>query len=107
MLFRSVAIGNNDSGECDVESWTDIVKISAGNGLTVGLKKDGTVVVAGNNNYNDYCSKNWQDIIEISASGHILGVQKDGTVVAVGSNWDGKCNVGRWKNPFWFVEGWN
>ena len=58
-------------------------------------------------NYNQQKANSWTDIVAISADDHILGLKKDGTVVAVGSNWDGKCNVGRWRNPFWFIEGWN
>ena len=39
-----VAIGNNKSGQCNVETWTDIVAVTAGGCCTVGLKPDGTVV---------------------------------------------------------------
>jgi alpha-tubulin suppressor-like RCC1 family protein len=43
-------VGNNDSGQCNVSSWTDIVAIAADYHHTVGLKSDGTVVAVGDNN---------------------------------------------------------
>ena len=39
-----VAVGRNDSGQCDVSGWADIVQVAAGDWHTVGLKADGTVV---------------------------------------------------------------
>ena len=42
-----VAVGLNDEGQCDVDNWTDIIEVAAGNFHTVGLKADGTVVTAG------------------------------------------------------------
>lgn len=44
-----VAVGNNDSGQCNVEDWTNIIAVSAELGYTVGLKSDGTIVYAGEN----------------------------------------------------------
>ena len=37
----------NTQGECNVSGWRDIVDIACRIGCTVGLKKDGTVVIAG------------------------------------------------------------
>ena len=44
-----VAAGNNDYGQCNVDSWKDIVAVAAGNVHTIGLKADGTVVATGCN----------------------------------------------------------
>ena len=44
-----VAVGENEYGECDVGSWTDVVAVSAGYKYTVGVKADGTVVAVGKN----------------------------------------------------------
>ncbi len=44
-----VAVGDNTYGQCDVDEWSDIVKIAAGDWYTVGLKNDGTVLITGNN----------------------------------------------------------
>ena len=42
-----VAVGSNESGQCDVQNWSNIVAIAAGAKHTVGLKADGTVVCVG------------------------------------------------------------
>jgi hypothetical protein len=42
-----VAVGDNSSGQCDIEGWMDITQVAAGTQHTVGLKADGTVVAAG------------------------------------------------------------
>lgn len=47
-----VATGENEHGQCDVSEWEDIVEISAGNN-TVGLKADGSIVVAGAKGYSN------------------------------------------------------
>lgn len=46
---RVAADGENRFGECNIFPWTNIKQISCGNWHTVGLKKDGTVVVCGSN----------------------------------------------------------
>ena len=42
-----VAAGDNEDGQCNVDSWTDIVAVAAGWTHTVGLRSDGTVVAVG------------------------------------------------------------
>ena len=46
-----LATGDNQFGQCDVETWSDIVTIAAGKYHTVGVRKDGTVVAAGDRTY--------------------------------------------------------
>ena len=36
-----VATGNNDDGQCNVDSWTDIEHVAAGFSHTVGLEEGG------------------------------------------------------------------
>ena len=61
---------------------------------TVGLKKDGTVVVAGSNEYGECNVDDWENIIQVIASaGFTIGLKNDGTVVATGDNYCGQCNV--------------
>ena len=43
-----VAIGDNQYGQCDVDSWRDIVSIYVIGRNTAGLRSDGTVVAVGN-----------------------------------------------------------
>ena len=99
-----VAAGDNEYGQCDISTWTDIVKISVGSEHTVGLRADGTVLAVGKNNYHQYQIEvnqwpvnQWSNIVDISAgSEHVVGLKSDGTVVAVGYNGQGQCNVSQW-----------
>ncbi len=58
-------------GQCDVEHWKNIVATSAGTGTTgwytyneytVGLKSDGTAVIAGSSNYTPCDVSTWHDL---------------------------------------------
>lgn len=82
----------------NVANWKNIVAVSAGNGFIVGLKYDGTVVLAGDSKIEHDVSK-WSDIIAISA-GHsnVVGLKYNGTVVVTGSNDYGQCDVSGWKD---------
>ena len=102
-----VAIGNNTFGQCNVEEWTDIIAVAAGDWHSVGLKKDGSVVAVGTDgkanfySYENACSvEEWTDIVAISAgSGYTVGLKKDGSVVAVGYNDENKMKaVNAWKD---------
>ena len=92
-----VAAGNNESGQCDVSGWTDIIAISAGASHTVGLKADGTVVAVGDNSHEQCSVSGWTDIVAISAGDNITaGLKADGTVVITG-HWLGrKKEVSEW-----------
>ena len=92
-----VATGENDYGQCDVDSWTDIVAVAAGAWHTVGLRSDGTVVAAGENQDGQCDVDSWTDIIAVYAGwGYTVGLRSDGTVVATGWNEDGQCDVDSW-----------
>ncbi len=105
-----IAVGDNEFGQCNTNSWRDIIAVSAGESHTVGLKSDGTVVAVGDNEYGQLNVKSWQDIVAISAgASHTVGLKSDGSVVAAGRNdgtpfnWDGvietgQCNTGSWKD---------
>lgn len=60
-----IATGNN--GEGNVQEWTDIVAVSAGNGYTLGLKSDGNIVSTGRNDRNQIAVSGWTDIVALSA----------------------------------------
>ena len=92
-----VAIGDNNSSQCDVADWTNIESICAGAIHTVGLKSGGTVVATGANNHGQCDVGNWRDIVDISVgNSYTVGLKSDGTVVATGSNRYGQCNVDEW-----------
>ena len=66
--------------------------IAAGNGHTVGLKADGTVVFAGWTHYNQYDFSGWTNIVAISSR---LGLKSDGTVVTADKTPD-DADVSSW-----------
>lgn len=80
-----------------VESWKNVVSISAGTNTVAGIRQDGSIVVSGVGDfYNDFVAK---DIIAISAgSVHIIALSSDGTVITIGSNEYGGCDISDWKN---------
>ncbi|MGN1027982.1 MAG: TIR domain-containing protein [Faecousia sp.] len=92
-----VTVGDNDSKQCNVNDWQNIVALSAGNAHTIGLKADGTVVATGVNHSKQCNVNDWQDIVAVSAgNAHTVGLKADGTVVAMGINNFGQCNVSDW-----------
>lgn len=94
-----IATGNNQSGQCNVSEWKDIIAISAGLDHTVGLRADGTVVAIGNNGAGRCKVSGWQDIIDVSAGmNHTVGARANGKAVATGNNVYGQCEVSYWNN---------
>lgn len=75
-----VAVGDNGNGECNVSSWKNITAISAGSWITVGLKKDGTVISTRN---IPELSK-WKNIIKVVTDGDfVVGFNDKGEMLAV------------------------
>ena len=80
-----------DNMKEDVKDWSDIIAIS-GSRLLLGLKEDGTVIVAGTDERDSELLDElleWKDIVSISVSdyGGYLGLKTDGTLrVAFGGN---------------------
>lgn len=91
------AVGSNDSGQCNVQNWTNIVSVAAGARFTIGLCKDGTVISTGD---QWECNvRTWHSVSAIAAAyGHALALRSDGTVQATGYNKYHQCNVSGWKN---------
>ena len=78
-------MGNNSHGQCNVSEWRDIVAVAAGEKITIGIKKDGSVLYTGLKQPDDDFDL-WTDITDITISEHtqgrtIYGLKKDGTVV--------------------------
>ena len=92
-------VNYNDGGgeECKVSGWSQIIDIAAGDGLTVGLKSDGTVLVANGYDGDEYNVSGWNNISSIAVGErHVVGLKTDGTVVAAGRNRSGQCDVSDW-----------
>lgn len=88
---RVVAVGDNQFGQCNVDEWSDIVAVAAGDWHTVGLKSDGTVLITGNRpgagGDSSKAISEWSDIVAVAAgTGYTLGLKRDGTVVSAGYN---------------------
>lgn len=84
-----------------VSSWTDIVAISiSSRDAVLGLKTDGTVVMADNNqSYVEEVVKDWSDIVAISTNGyHVVGLKADGTVIETPTNDDIQSDVSHWSD---------
>ena len=74
-----VAGGKYDKGQGKVSDWKDIVCISAANGITVGLRANGTIV----STEPKYDNLGWTDIADIlTCKNYLLALRQDGTVVA-------------------------
>jgi alpha-tubulin suppressor-like RCC1 family protein len=90
-----VATGKNKESQCNVSEWTDIVKIAAGHGFTVGLKKDGTVVCT--EQFGKFDFFGWNDLADIFAGwNYVIGIKRDGSVISVGNNQYGQCDISNW-----------
>ena len=93
-----VAVGDNTYGQCNVNDWTGIIAIAAGDWHTVGLRADGTVVSThpDSNKYPNLYSAacnvdSWNGIVQIDAGcGYTLGLYADGTALALGYNDNGQ-----------------
>lgn len=72
-----VAVGDNTNGQCDTDDWKDVIKISAGDYHTVGLRGDGRVYTTIKNEpkIKDFPEK----IVDISAGlGYTVYVGESG-----------------------------
>ena len=64
-----------------------MVSVSAGVGITIGLKEDGTVLATGDNYTGQINVSHWRDIIVVSAGcGYTVGIKSDGTAVEAGNS---------------------
>lgn len=91
--------GNNDQGQCEVESWEDIISIDGYGECTIGLKKDGTVKVAGNfsEDEKENISK-WNHIVDVAAGElYVVALQSDGKVVSEGHNGNEQRDLNEWQ----------
>jgi hypothetical protein len=92
-----LAVGNNELGGSNVQSWTDIDQVDTGSHFSVGLKFDGTVVAVGDNNEGESDVGSWTGIVQVSAGAHFtIGRKADGTILAAGDNDHGERAAVSW-----------
>lgn len=96
-----------DSIRENIETWDEIVSISALGTIIIGLKQDGKVVTAGKYKGEELDVSEWENIIQV-ASGQqfVVGLKEDGTVIGAGHNGDGQLEFGDWKNIVAIAAGW-
>ncbi|MBR6514357.1 MAG: TIR domain-containing protein [Clostridia bacterium] len=96
--------GNNNSPECDVSEWTDIISVDANNSfMTAGITSEGKVLLVGDvfakDKYKglfDIVSE-WRNVTAVSVGyNHIVGLLSDGSVVAAGCNEHYQCDIYGW-----------
>ncbi len=78
------ARGENQYGQCVTEKWSNIKSVAVGNRYTLGLKSDGTVLVAGTDwsQWHKEASENWVRIKDIYCrNGFIFGIKENGSVI--------------------------
>ena len=83
-----------------LSEWEDIIAVSVCSKHVVGLKENGTVVIAGKKNNIIHNVSKWENIVAISTGpNHTVGLKADGTVVATGLSFGyGSCKVEDWKD---------
>lgn len=84
-----VAAGKvNEYNECDVATWTDVVKVRTVYGATFGLKKDGTMLVNGkalDASDDRHGVLEWTNLVDFDVKDHnIVGLKSDGNVLYYG-----------------------
>lgn len=108
---RVVAVGRNESGQCDVSQWRDVVAVACGDTYTLGLTVDGRALAAGTFKMEAATdtaqdsralrrrpdptpadASAWRDVVTLTAgSAHAVAMTKEGTVVAIGCDTDSQC----------------
>ncbi|MCI6361257.1 MAG: hypothetical protein MR773_05335 [Eubacterium coprostanoligenes] len=80
------------------------MSIATGLDCTVGLKSDGTVVVASDDKYD---VSDWKDIVAVSAGEayRIIGLKSDGSVAVAGEDIYGEYDVPYWEDIAAISEG--
>lgn len=100
--------GNDEySWKDELETWNDIISISVKGNFVLGLKEDGTVVMAGKIPEYYVGTKTWIDVIAISSGQqYIIGLRSDGTLVAQGHNGDLQADIDDWIDIVAISTGW-
>ena len=79
-----MAVESKYYSQCDVESWTDVVAISACNDRIIALRADGSTAAVGDNGCGQCDVGGWTDVVAISTGDTlIVCLRADGTVVGV------------------------
>lgn len=93
------ALGNNNQGQCKVDSWENIISVDGYGECTIGLKKDGTVECTGNlTETQKETISGWDHIVDVAAGElFVVALRSDGTVLSEGHNGNGQRDLDEWK----------
>lgn len=100
--------------QADGRTFEDIASVTAGSQVTLGLRKDGTVVGGGDNVYGQLNTEEWSNIKQVAVGGSYYdkigftaGLREDGTVAAVGSGVENLEAVNTWTDIVDIEAGWD
>ena len=63
----------------------------------IGLRADGTLLLAGASREELAEAEDWQELAAVSLGwGHLIGLRADGTLAAAGENHESQCRVEDW-----------
>ena len=95
-----IAEDNNTSYSAEeVEKWTNVVAIAAGNNHLLALTKDGKVLSAGNNDNGQCDTADIKNAVAVAVGdNHSLILLSDGTVTALGKNTANVCDTENWSD---------
>ncbi len=83
--------------QAEIDSWSNIVSVAAGNWFTLGLTEYGQVFAAGKDKYSELEIDGLENVGAIAAGAfHSVALINDGTVKAFGRNDNGECNTEGW-----------
>ncbi len=79
------AAGNNDRGQCDTSSWTNVVAVAAGYAHSLGLTADGRVLAVGDNSCGQCDTAAWTNVVRIVCGPwDSFGLTADGSLLHCG-----------------------
>ncbi len=106
--WHVVTTAESEEWQTAITSWHDIISISCMDVAIIGLKADGTTVVATSS--SNISVDEWQDMDIISISSgelYVVGLRADGKVVSQGHDaGDGQRSVDEWDNIVAIATGW-
>lgn len=103
------AVGKNDKGQCNVDSWCNVVQVQTYGKSTAALTADGTVLLAGAVKGHASAYESWKDIKEIYLQDNsaVVALTKNGQVLADGEPSFDKDALKKWHNVVricWFND---
>ena len=82
---KVLSAGDNDLGQCETGSWTDVTALAAGYDHTLGLTANGRVLATGDNSCHQCETQDWTDVVRVFCGPwDSFGLRSDGTLLHCG-----------------------